>query len=124
MDVAVSGHAHSFTNALLKNEHGKDILITQAFSSSTAYGDIDLSIDRKTGDVVAKSAAIVTTFGDAGPGLTPESKVAELVAQAESQVAPFVNHVIGEATADILRLENPVGESALGNLMVKLTDLE
>lgn len=117
VDVVVSGHAHSFTNALLKNEHGKDILITQAFSSSTAYGDIDLSIDRKTREVVAKSAAIVTTFGDEGPGLTPESKVAELVAQAELKVAPFVNRVIGEATADILRLENPAGESALGNLI-------
>lgn len=71
VDVVVSGHAHAFTNALLKNQNGKDILITQAFSSSTAYGDIDLTINRWTRDVVAKSAAIVTTFADAGPGLTP-----------------------------------------------------
>lgn len=117
VDVVVSGHAHSFTNTLLKNEHGKDILITQAFSSGTAYGDIDLTIDRKTRDVVAKSAAIITTFGDAGVGLAPDATVAGLVMQAESKVAPLVNRVIGEAAVALLRAESPAGESALGNLI-------
>jgi 5'-nucleotidase len=117
VDVVVSGHAHSFTNTLLKNEHGKDILITQAFSSGTAYGDIDLTINRKSRDVVAKSAAIVTTFADAGPGLMPDSTVSELVAQAEAKVAPLVNRVIGEAAVALLRAETPAGESALGNLI-------
>ena len=117
VDVVVSGHAHSFTNALLKNEHGKDILVTQAFSSSTAYGDIDLTINKQTKDVVAKSASIVTTFGDTGPGLTPEPRVAELVAQAQAKVAPLVSRVIGNAAIDLLRTESPAGESALGNLI-------
>lgn len=117
VDVVVSGHAHSFTNALLKNQHGVEILITQAFSSSTAYGDIDLTIDKYTRDVVAKSASIVTTFADAGPGLTPDPQVAELVAQAQARVAPLVNRVIGEVAADLLRTESPAGESSLGNLI-------
>ena len=117
VDVVVSGHAHSFTNTLLKNQNGTEILVTQAFSSSTAYGDIDLTIDRKTRDVVAKSAAIVTTFADAGPGLTPNLAVASVVAQAEAKVAPLVNRVIGEAATDLLRTENPAGESTLGNLI-------
>lgn len=117
VDVVVSGHAHSFTNALLKNQHGAEILVTQAFSSSTAYGDIDLIINRHTRDVVAKSAAIVTTFADAGPGLTPNAEVAELVAQAQAKVAPLVNRVVGETTVELLRAENPAGESTLGNLI-------
>lgn len=117
VDVAVSGHAHSFTNTLLKNQNGTEILVTQAFSSSTAYGDIDLTIDRKTRNVVAKSAAIVTTFADAGPGLTPNLAIASVVAQAEAKVAPLVNLVIGEAATDLLRTENSAGESTLGNLI-------
>lgn len=117
VDVVISGHAHSFTNALLKNQNGTEILVTQAFSSSTAYGDIDLMIDKHTRDVVAKSAAIVTTFADAGPGLTPDPLVADLVAQAQAKVAPLVNRVIGEAATDLLRVENPAGESSLGNLI-------
>lgn len=117
VDVVVSGHAHTFTNAVLKNQNGADILVTQAFSSSTAYGDIDLMINKQTRDVVAKSAAIVTTFADAGPGLTPNPQVAELVAQAQAKVAPLVNRVIGEATTDLFRTESPAGESTLGNLI-------
>lgn len=117
VDVVVSGHAHAFTNALLKNQDGADILVTQAFSSSTAYGDIDLMINKRTRDVVAKSASIVTTFADTDPGLTPDSQVAELVAQAQAKVAPLVNQVIGEAATDLLRTENQAGESSLGNLI-------
>lgn len=117
VDVVVSGHAHSFTNALLKNQNGAEILITQAFSSSTAYGDIDLMIDQHSRDVVAKSASIVTTFADAGPGLTPNPQVADLVAQAQAKVAPLVNRVIGHAATDLLRAESPSGESSLGNLI-------
>ena len=45
IDVVVSGHAHSFTNALVANANGKPILVTQAFASGTAYADIDLAID-------------------------------------------------------------------------------
>jgi len=115
--VVVSGHTHAFTNALLKNAHGKEILVTQAFSAGTAYADIDLEIDRRTHDVVEKSAAIVTTFGDAGPGLTPDPAVAQLVADAEARVAPLVERVVGTASANITREQNAAGESALGNLI-------
>lgn len=76
-----------------------------------------MMINKHTRDVVAKSAAIVTTFGDAGPGLTPDPQVAELVAQAQATVAPLVNRVIGEAATDLLRTESPAGESTLGNLI-------
>jgi 5'-nucleotidase len=117
VDAVVSGHAHSFTNALLKNHNGKEILLTQAFSASTAYTDITLEIDHTSRNVVTKSASIITTFADAGPGLTPDSEVAQLVTQAEQAVAPLVNQVIGQAASDILQAENPAGESALGNLI-------
>jgi 5'-nucleotidase len=117
VDVVVSGHAHSFTNGLLPAQGGKDVLVTQAFSAGTAYADIDLQIDPATRDVVAKSASIVTTYADVGPGLTPDSTVAQLVADAEAEVAPLVNQVIGVAQVDILRAQNAAGESPLGNLI-------
>jgi 5'-nucleotidase len=117
VDVVVSGHAHGFTNALVANNNGKQILLTQAFSASTAYDDIDLSISRKTHDVVEKSAAIVTTWGDQGPGLTPDTEVAKIVAAADERVAPLVNRLIGVAQTAITTAENAAGESALGNLI-------
>jgi 5'-nucleotidase len=117
VDVVVSGHAHSFTNALLPNQNGKEILVTQAFSAGTAYADIDLEIDLKTKEVVSKTAAIITTFADAGPGLNPDLKAARLTMTAEDEVAPLVNRIIGVASTNILDDQNSAGESALGNLI-------
>ena len=117
VDVVISGHAHGFSNALVANAKGKQLLLTQAFSASTAYGDIDLAISRRSGDVVEKSAAIVTTWADEGPGLNPDARVAKIVAAADAQVAPLVNRVVGVASAAITRAENSAGESSLGNLI-------
>ena len=117
VDVVVSGHTHGFTNALIANNNGKPILVTQSFSASTAYSDIDLALSRRTHDVVEKSAVVVTTWADEGPGLTPDTAAAQLTAAAEQSVAPLVNRVVGVATSDITRAESPAGESALGNLI-------
>lgn len=117
VDVVVSGHSHSFTNALLKNRHGKEILVTQAFSYGTAYADIQVAIDRGTSDVVEKRAAIVTAYADEGPGLTPDPQVARLVAQAEATAAPRAQRRIAAAAKPISRVENEAGESALGDLI-------
>ena len=116
VDIVVSGHAHSFTNTLMANRNGKKILVTQAFSSSTAYADIDVALDPKTKDIVEKSAAIITTWAD-DPNFVPAADVAQLVAAADMRVAPLVNRVIGSAAQAITRVENAGGESALGNLI-------
>ena len=117
VDIVVSGHRHQFTNALMENNNGKQILVTQAFANGTAYADIDVAIDPKTKDIVEKSAAIITTWADQGAGLNPDVKIAALVTQAVAIVEPLVNQVIGEATTDITRSLSNAGESALGNLI-------
>lgn len=117
VDIVISGHSHSFTNALIPNAHGKKILVVQAFSYGTAFDDIDVAIDPRSDDIVEKSARIVTTYGDMGPGLSPDKKVAQLVAKAEAMVAPMVSKVIGTTTAGISRTANAAGESPLGNLI-------
>jgi 5'-nucleotidase len=117
VDVVVSGHSHSFTNALVKNKNNATFLVTQAYSAGTAYADIQLGIDLKTKDVVSKSAAIFTTWGDAGPGLTPDAKAQDLMAAADAKVAPLTQQVVGTASGEITRTQNSAGESALGNLI-------
>lgn len=117
VDVVVSGHAHGFTNALIANSAGHPILVTQAFSASTAYADIDLAISRKTRDVVEKSASVVTTWADSGPGLSPDPRAATIAAAAAKAVEPLVSRLIGVAQADITVAENAAGESTMGNLI-------
>jgi 5'-nucleotidase len=117
VDLVISGHSHAFTNALVKNASGHEILVTQAFAASTAYGDIDLLLDRASGDVLDKSARIVTTYGDQAPGDTRDAQVQALVDQAIERTAPLVNREVARFTADITRAQSAAGESALGNLI-------
>lgn len=116
VDVVVSGHAHSFTNALIENVHGKSILLTQSFSSGTAFGDIDIAIDPASRDIVEKSAVIVTTYADV-PDLALDPAIVRLVAAADATVAPLVSRVMGIAANAITKTQNSAGESALGNLI-------
>lgn len=116
-DVVVSGHSHSFTNLLVTNNGGKKILLTQAFSASTAYDDIDLTIDPVSKDVVGKSAKIVTTYADVAPGNVPDPAAAALTAAAEARVAPLVSQIVGFATKSYTRDGGSTGEQSLGDII-------
>jgi 5'-nucleotidase len=122
-DVVVSGHSHSFTNLLVTNGGGKKILVTQAFSASTAYDDIDLTIDPVSKDVVSKSARIVTTFADVAPGNAPDPAVAAFTASAEAKVAPLTTQVVGFAPRSLTRSQTSGGESELGSLIADAQNL-
>jgi 5'-nucleotidase len=117
VDVVVSGHTHQFTNAFVKNAAGVDVLVTQAFSTGTAYADIDLVVDRRTQDVIAKSARIVTTYADTGPGLVHDVAVDRILRAADAAAAPIGNVIVGVATAGVIDMRNAEGESPLGDLV-------
>lgn len=117
IDVVVSGHTHAFTNTILMNRNGKAMLVTQSFSSGTAFGQVDLEIDRKSRDVVGMTGEIITTWADEGPGLVPEPAVRAMVEKAEAVVAPLVDRIVGTADTAIPKAQNGAGESALGNLI-------
>jgi 5'-nucleotidase len=117
VDVVISGHAHAFTNALMKNRNGHAILVTQAASAGTAYADITLRVDRERGDVSEKSARIVPTWADEGAGLAPAEDVARLVESAKARVVALTSRVVGHARVALPVQLNDAGESALGNLI-------
>ncbi|MET0413760.1 MAG: bifunctional metallophosphatase/5'-nucleotidase [Polyangiaceae bacterium] len=117
VDLVVSGHSHSFSNALLPNADGTPVLVTQAFSASTAFADIDLELDRATGDVIAKSASIVSTYSDVAPGNVRDPEVQAIVTAAAERVAPLINQVVAQVAGDATRTQTPAGESTLGNLI-------
>ena len=122
-DVVVSGHSHSFTNLLVTNNDGKKILLTQAFSASTAYDDIDLTIDPVSKDVVTKSAKIVTTFADVAPGNAPDPAAAALTAAAEARVLPLTSQIVGFSSGTFRASQNSAGESDLGDIIADSQNL-
>jgi 5'-nucleotidase len=117
IDVVIAGHYHSFTNALLKTRNGADILVVQALPAGAAFGDIELIVDRASGNVVEKSARIVAVRADSGCGAAADREAAALVAAIRKKADPVLNEVIGNAAEDISRSRTEAGESALGNLI-------
>jgi 2',3'-cyclic-nucleotide 2'-phosphodiesterase/3'-nucleotidase len=117
VDVVLTAHSHSFANQLVKNAGFKDVLVTQAYSSGTAYADIDLTVDGPTQEITAKTAQIVDTFADVGPGLTPDAAVAALVTAAEAKVAPLVSALVTTTTAVLTKAVPASGEAVLGDLV-------
>jgi 2',3'-cyclic-nucleotide 2'-phosphodiesterase / 3'-nucleotidase len=118
VDVVVTAHSHSFANQLVKNAGNKDVLVTQAYAAGTAFANIDLTVDGPSQEITAKTATIVDTYADAGPGLTPDAAMTSLVAAAEAMVAPIVNAAVTTSTTVIDR-NQVAGESPLGDLVAE-----
>lgn len=117
VDVVLSGHTHEFTNAYLENAGGRPVLVTQAYSYSRAFADVDIIIDPLTGDVTHTSARIVPTYGDRPPGTSPDPDTRLLLGACEEAVEPLVGRIIATAPVEITRVQTDAGESALGNLV-------
>lgn len=120
VDLVLTAHSHRFTNALVRNAAGKEVLVTQAYSAGTAYADIDLEIDPKSRDIVGKSASITTTWvqnPDGKPAVAPDQAAAEILARAENAVGPVINEFINRTGSPVTRSQNRAGESDLGNLV-------
>jgi 5'-nucleotidase len=109
VDVIVADHSHSYLNTTV---NGK--LIVEGFGLGTAFDSVNLTVDRRTGDVIKSSAEIVPTCN---AGITPDAETAALVAEHDEQVTAIENRVVGTASENITRTATPAGESALGDLI-------
>ncbi|WP_052948716.1 bifunctional metallophosphatase/5'-nucleotidase [Mesobacillus campisalis] len=112
VDVIVAAHNHQKVNAVVDNK-----LIVQAGEYGKAFADIDLEIDRVTGDIVKKEAEIVDVIQQ---GVTPDPEVSAILEKYSTAIAPKLNEVIGQAAAYMQGgyiTKNYVGDNSLGNLI-------
>ncbi|HDS63367.1 MAG TPA: bifunctional metallophosphatase/5'-nucleotidase [Methanofollis liminatans] len=117
VDVVLSAHTHAFTNAYLENAGGNPVLVTQAYSYSRAFADVDLFIDPVSGEIVEKSAEIVRAYADRPPGTSPDPEASAFLATVEKTVGPMTERIVTAASANITREQTDAGECALGNLV-------
>ena len=123
IDVVVSGHTHQAYNCEVD-----DKLVTSASSFGRLVTDIDLSIDRRTGDVITAAANNTIVTRD----LAKDPAQTDLISQYREALGPIAGEVVGTTTETITRSQEnlfvrgtneddePVyqtGESALGNLI-------
>ncbi len=113
IDVVVSGHTHSAYNCEIDNK-----LVTSASSFGRLVTDIDLTLDKRTGDVLTAAAENVVVTRDK---VENQSQL-DLIAHYREALGPIANQVVGHATEDIGRTRQALfgsytGDSPLGNLI-------
>ncbi len=118
VDVVLSGHTHDAIHARLPTASGESTLVTQAFSSGTAFADITLTLDSASGDVVETESRIRSTWTDRAPSYdVPREEIERYVAYVEASVSGRTSQIIAQAKMPILRHPETDGQSALGSII-------
>ena len=108
VDVVVAGHSHSRIHVRLPNSDGSgDKLIVEALSYGVAYDEVDMLVDRRTGEVVSKSAEIP---GTDHTGVEPDAGMAALVDRYRQRVGPLADHLVGITRAPLTHGGGELGQ--------------
>ncbi len=122
IDVVVTGHTHQAYNCVVQDPNGNPRLVTSASSIGRIVTNIQLTIDRRTKDVIRPTATatnVIVTNTDtaAAPALTA------LITRYADLITPIANRVIGrfdpvDTVNGLSRTQDPNGmDSPLGNLI-------
>ena len=108
VDLFVTGHTHSPYNCVIDGRP-----VTSSSSFGRVFADIDVTLDRRSRDVVGVTAdnQVVTQNVFAAPDITA------LIGRYTEIAAPLRDRVIGRIAADVTRTAEPSGENAAGNLI-------
>jgi 5'-nucleotidase len=118
IDAVLTGHTHQAYNCSLVDPDGAPRLVTSASSVGRIVTDVDLSIDKRTGEVDRTSAVAqnrIVTRDVEKSGL-----MSQLIGKYKELVAPIESTVIGhlaEGATVVSRTNDTSGESPLGNLI-------
>ncbi|HEX4983356.1 MAG TPA: 5'-nucleotidase C-terminal domain-containing protein, partial [Ilumatobacteraceae bacterium] len=114
VDVVVSGHTHAPYICTIDNR-----LVTSASSFGRLITSIELTIDRRTNDVVSATARnnVVTQT------VAKDAATTDLLARYKALSDPIANRVIGTITSDLRSARDtpsgqvPSGEQPMGNVI-------
>jgi 5'-nucleotidase len=108
IDVIVSGHTHQAYVCTVGSK-----LVTSAQSNGALITDIDLKVDRATGDVVSKSARNVIVTRD----VEKSAPITALLNHYRPFFTEMGQRIVGRITEPITEAGNEAGESALGDVI-------
>ena len=109
VDAVIAGHSHSRLDIRVPNADGSgDKLVVEALSYGIAYDLVDLTIDRRTGDVVAKTGRVPPTPHD----VAGDERVAWLVEGYRTRVAPLATKVLAQTSHGLTRAGGELGTLA------------
>src|SRR5690606_30904727 len=109
VDIIFVAHNHVVNNAVVDNK-----LIVQANEYGKAFADVDVQIDRTTGDIITKEAEVVFVKQS---DYTPDPVVAETLAFYAEAIAPIINEEVGYNAQDLTGSYANESDHGLGNLI-------
>ena len=109
VDLVISGHTH---RAYVCRIDGR--LVTSADKYGTLLGEIDLQLDRRSGDIIEANARNVVVRTDLFANDAAQSRLIEAY---ERLSAPLARRVVGRLSAPLSRDEGTAGESPLGQVV-------
>jgi 5'-nucleotidase len=112
VDVIVAGHTQTRLNLEVPNRSGGGSkLVVEALSYGTAFDQVDMEVDRRTGQVVRRDARTPTTWSDE---VEPEPRVGRLVRRYVERVAPLAKRVMARARHAVTRPDVVPGKRPRG----------
>jgi 5'-nucleotidase len=110
VDVVIAGHSHSLLNLRVPNADGDgDKLVVEALSYGVAYDQVDIAVDRASGDVVDKAGAVPSTRHGT---VTPDRATGALVRGYADRIAPLARRVVGGTDRPLTRANGQLGALA------------
>jgi 5'-nucleotidase len=106
VDVVISGHTHRAYNCRIDGR-----LVTSADKYGTLVTEIDLTLDRRSGDVSEARARNVIVRPES---FARNAAQTELIALYERLAAPLARRVVGRIERPLTRDESPAGETPIG----------
>lgn len=101
VDVVIAGHTHSQLNTRVRNTDGfGDKLVVEAQSYGAAFDRVRIRLDRRSGQVTAKSADTPTTWNNE---VTPDPAVAALVARYRATLGGLGERAVGRLAEGLER---------------------
>ncbi|MGX6446145.1 bifunctional 2',3'-cyclic-nucleotide 2'-phosphodiesterase/3'-nucleotidase [Neobacillus sp. K501] len=113
VDVIFAAHNHTYVDREVDNK-----LIVQAYSYGSAFSDVDLELDPKTGEIIKKEAEVVTVYQS---DYIPDPTVSAIMKKYEDMVAPMKAEVVGNLSTTLAKgypsHTAVIGDTGLGNLI-------
>ncbi len=121
IDAVITGHTHLPYNCLLADPAGSPRIVTSAYSFGRVVSEIDLVLDRKTGEVRRELGKAVN-HPVIRAQLTPDPAITAVIAKWTTLAAPIGGREVGTITGDIRRAfigtsEDRGSESNAGNMI-------
>lgn len=119
VDLVLTGHTHQEYNCLVNNMAGKPVRVTSSSQYARRLGNIDLTLDTASKNVLATAAVnvVVPVPAAANNSVPEDASVLEVVNHYDALAAVPKSRVIGKITSAISRSQNSAGESALGDVI-------